>query len=152
MDIDLSEVPIRRARQGDLDDVFRIIRECFIPAAASYLSDVVTQGFCNGLPLYVAEYHGLIVGFSFFEPQGDNAELHLIAVSNDYQWRGIGRKMMEFFIATVRRQRCKSASLLCCASEDSQHLYRSIGFVDVERIPRVYANGDDALRMELVLE
>lgn len=70
-----------------------------------------------------------LIGTAFACPQGDFATIGLVIVSDDYQGKGIGRKLMEQALAA-----CKSRTPILNATLAGAPLYVSQGFVEFGRI------------------
>lgn len=70
-----------------------------------------------------------LIGTAFACPQGDFATIGLVIVSDDYQGKGIGRKLMEQALAA-----CESRTPILNATLAGAPLYVSQGFVEFGRI------------------
>ncbi|MFJ7796267.1 GNAT family N-acetyltransferase [Pseudomonas sp. NPDC096950] len=70
-----------------------------------------------------------LIGTAFACPQGDFATIGLVIVSDDYQGKGIGRKLMELAL-----EACQSRTPLLNATLAGAPLYVSQGFVEFGRI------------------
>lgn len=70
-----------------------------------------------------------LIGTAFACPQGDFASIGLVIVSDDYQGKGIGRKLMELAL-----EACQSRTPILNATLAGAPLYVSQGFVEFGRI------------------
>jgi GNAT superfamily N-acetyltransferase len=70
-----------------------------------------------------------LIGTAFACPQGDFATIGLVIVSDDYQGKGIGRKLMELAL-----EACQSRTPILNATLAGAPLYVSQGFVEFGRI------------------
>lgn len=78
---------------------------------------------------FVVEDAGQLIGTAFACPQGAYATIGLVIVSDDYQGKGIGRRLMEQAL-----QACGSATAVLNATLAGVPLYASQGFVEFGRI------------------
>lgn len=78
---------------------------------------------------FVVEDAGQLIGTAFACPQGAYATIGLVIVSDDYQGKGIGRKLMEQAL-----QACGAATAVLNATLAGVPLYASQGFVEFGRI------------------
>ncbi|MBV4477592.1 GNAT family N-acetyltransferase [Pseudomonas botevensis] len=70
-----------------------------------------------------------LIGTAFTCPQGDFSTIGLVIVSDDYQGKGIGRKLMEQALDA-----CESSTPILNATLAGAPLYSSQGFVEFGRI------------------
>ncbi|WP_268798596.1 GNAT family N-acetyltransferase [Pseudomonas huanghezhanensis] len=82
----------------------------------------IAQGF-------VAEDNGRLIGSAFACHQGDFSTIGLVIVSDDYQGKGIGRKLMDMALATVAPRTAILNATLAGAP-----LYAKMGFKDFGQI------------------
>ncbi|WPC06149.1 GNAT family N-acetyltransferase [Pseudomonas benzenivorans] len=78
---------------------------------------------------FVVEDAGQLIGTAFACPQGVYATIGLVIVSDDYQGKGIGRRLMEQAL-----QACGAATAVLNATLAGVPLYASQGFVEFGRI------------------
>lgn len=142
---------IREALPADEGKLLSIIAAVFIDEAAAYLSRSVSTALTEKEKVFVAACDERTVGFMLLRHENSQLVLDLIAVDPEVQCRGYGRQMLMWLIATAKRWLKKLIKLSCAAKERAQNLYRRLGFKQVFRRERAYANGDDALVMTLGL-
>src|SRR5205807_2716816 len=77
-----------------------------------------------------------------------------IMIDREHRGRGLGRCMTELTIDAAREQRCRQIRLSVYASNPrAERLYRRLGFVEVERVPRTECSRpDERIVMTLDLE
>ncbi len=109
----------------------------------------------------IALHTGLPGGFGFLDERGgmvlartvmDEAEILTIGVLPEARRQGLGRSLL--LAAMHRAAENDARSLFLEVAEDNaaaRNLYCSLGFVEVGRRRRYYANGDDALVMRVGL-
>lgn len=78
---------------------------------------------------FVVEDAGQLIGTAFACPQGAYATIGLVIVSDDYQGKGIGRRLMEQAL-----QACGAATAVLNATLAGVPLYASQGFIEFGRI------------------
>lgn len=78
---------------------------------------------------FIVEDAGQLIGTAFACPQGTYATIGLVIVSDDYQGKGIGRRLMEQAL-----QACGAATAVLNATLAGVPLYASQGFVEFGRI------------------
>ncbi|KRP58903.1 GNAT family N-acetyltransferase [Pseudomonas trivialis] len=76
-----------------------------------------------------------LIGTAFACPQGDYATIGLVIVSDDYQGRGIGRRLMELALKA-----CDARTPLLNATVAGAPLYASQGFVEFGHIQQHQGN------------
>jgi len=142
----MSEILIRQVTTGDLDRCFALESACYGPEGATRVKikkriELYPRGFL------VAEKNRQVVGFVNsgsthkedisdealkdmigHDPTGDNIVIFSLAVSPQFQNRGISKKLMHGFIDTSRALN-KDCILLLCKSELIPY-YRQYGFID----------------------
>ena len=105
----------------------------------------------------IALHVGLPGGFGFIDARGgmvlartimDEAEILTIGVLPEVRRQGLGRALLT--AAMLRAAATDARAMFLEVAEDNadaRKLYTSLGFVEVGRRKRYYANGDDALVM-----
>jgi len=155
-----EEYIIRRFREEDLPSVIHINRSClpenYTPDFFIYHFREFPEGFL------VAEMNGVIVGyimsridrgFSYYSHSTTVSEKgHVIslAVMPRARRRGIAEKLLRKAIEALRSKGVKEVYLEVRISNiPAINLYRKLGFKIAKRIPRYYADGEDAYVMLL---
>jgi ribosomal-protein-alanine N-acetyltransferase len=138
---------LRKAAAADLPAVLVIEREQFShPWSAEHFAAELENRVAS---FYVAENreNSLLAGFLVFWRLGDELELHKIAVAGACQRRGIGSRLLEFFIRKARSWRCRQALLEVRASNAAAiRLYEKFAFRCVGRRRDYYSSPvEDAL-------
>lgn len=97
----------------------------------------------------VACVQGEIAGYAVFHVAADEAELLSIAVSKNYQRRGIARLLYGEGVRECARRGARSAYLeVRAGNAPAAALYRSLGFVQTYTRKAYYADGEDAVMMK----
>ena len=118
---------------------------------AGYLADAVA-GLLHGTGILVAELDGVLIGHAVTSVVYEIAELQRIAVAPEHRRRGIAGLLL----AAVREQAAAQgapALLLEVRETNAGALafYERAGFVEIDRRPRYYRNGDTAIVLSLPL-
>lgn len=145
---------IRQAEQADLLDVYRLERSTFpqpwpFSAFESFLGE---RGF---LVAHVADAPG-IVGYVVSDTTPnygrDIGHVKDLAVHPDARGQGLGRTLLHRALEMLLLDGAALVKLEVRATNDAAiSLYRSEGFEPLRRIPRYYADGEDAFVMVLDL-
>ena len=96
----------------------------------------------------VARDHEKVVGFVILRLLNDCVRLDLLAVINEYQRQGIGRRLVECVEESALMNGKTIVHLeLRETNSSAGYFYRSLGYVDFIRIPGYYQQQESALRM-----
>ena len=141
----MTGIEVKEAGLADLDAVMRIMTDSFDPA----FGEAWTAPQCAGLlPLpgvwmiLASTAQGLPLGFALSRVVAGEAELLLLAVRHDAQRHGVGRTLIERFVADAR---ARGAERLHLEVRDGNHaigLYKRHGFDEVGRRKDYYSGGD----------
>ena len=141
---------VRPMTVSQLDECWRLDQRCFVDgeaysrdtfeylltAAESVAYRAVTQG-------------GTMVGFivGLVEPD-HTGHVTTIGVSPEHRRRGIARSLMQKVEDGFRRRSVRMVRLeVRSVNAGAQQLYRDLGYVVTQRLPRYYSNGGDGLLM-----
>ncbi|MDN4478149.1 ribosomal protein S18-alanine N-acetyltransferase [Demequina sp. SYSU T00039] len=143
---------IRDLTEADLPWMAEVERELF--GASAWSRDLITEDFRYGLTRYRGlEVDGALAGYAVYGFDGDAFHLMNLAVVSAMRGRGLGRALVEDFMAEARRLGAPDAWLeVAVTNQVALALYRSYGFEDV-RVRRKYyqPEGVDALVMRAQL-
>jgi putative acetyltransferase len=155
-----TTILVRPYQQGDqpafqaLNEAW--IRRYFVLEAKDHeiLGDPEGAILRHGGAIFVAIFDGLAVGCCALIADAPNQyELSKMAVREDYQGRGIGRKLIEAAIEAARKMGAKRIHLETNKSlAPALRLYKSAGFTHVpahEQYPSQYSRGDTYLELWL---
>lgn len=147
-------VVIRQAEQADLLDVFRLERSTFpqpwpFSAFESFLGE---QGFLVAQTAGTPDIVGYVVSDTTPNYGRDIGHVKDLAVHPNARGRGLGRTLLHRSLETLSLAGAALVKLEVRATNDAAiSLYRSEGFEPLRRIPRYYADGEDAFVMVLDL-
>jgi [ribosomal protein S18]-alanine N-acetyltransferase len=144
---------IRPAVAADLDAVSSLEREVFdrnawSPRAVEQELEAVGQG----RHLLVAVADAKVVGYAALSYSGDTCDLLRVAVSPAYRRRGIASEL--FTVLRAQMERRPGARVLLEVAADNRPalaFYSRLGFAEIDRRRRYYANSVDAVVMQLEL-
>ncbi|HEY0545884.1 MAG TPA: N-acetyltransferase [Pyrinomonadaceae bacterium] len=146
---------VRPLTVAQLDEVWRLDQRCFVDGEA-YSRDtfeyLLTAPECVS---YRAVTHGgTMVGFivGLVEPD-HTGHVTTLGVAPEHRRRGIARKMLAKVEDGFRRRDVRIVRLEVRSINDgAQQLYRDLGYMVTQRLPRYYSNGGDGLLMIKALE
>ncbi len=143
---------IRDLVEADLEWMAQVERELF--GASAWSRELITEDFLYGFTRYRGlEVGGALMGYAVYGYDGDAFHLMNLAVVESARGRGLGRALVQDFLAEARTVGAPDAWLeVAVTNEAALALYRSFGFEDV-RVRRKYyqPEGIDALVMRLQL-
>lgn len=141
---------VRLMKKRDINDLVMIENELFIDP---WKEEVFLEEFANQeLATYiVVEKQKKVVGFAGFWKVLDQADITRVAISLDFQGRGLGRILMEGLLAEAKKRSINSVALE--VREHNQQaiaLYERLGFVREGLRPNYYKEtGENAVLMWL---
>jgi ribosomal-protein-alanine N-acetyltransferase len=142
---------IRRFRPADLDRLLEIERNAFPKAA--YPRELFLELFENCAAMFFVALRGRsLVGYVVTCVRPPRAELISIAVGRRYRRLGIAEALLRRTVTRLRQAGTARLNLMVRArNRGAIALYRNFGFRRTGRVARYYENGEDGLRMSLVL-
>lgn len=126
-------------------------QEQSIFGAAAWSPELIREDYKYGLKRYRgAERDGHLAGYAIYGFDGDAFHLMNIAVAQDARRAGVGRALVQDFLAEAERVGAHSVWLEVAVTNDAAlALYREFGFHDVRVRKRYYQPGDiDAVVMK----
>ncbi|SEJ16867.1 ribosomal protein S18-alanine N-acetyltransferase [Demequina mangrovi] len=145
-------ISLRDLTEADLPWMAEVERELF--GASAWSRELITHDYRYGFARYRGlEVDGALAGYSVYGYDGDAFHLMNLAVLPEMRGRGLGRALLEDFLAEARVEGVGDAWLeVAVTNEAALGLYRAHGFEDV-RVRRKYyqPEGVDALVMRVAL-
>jgi ribosomal-protein-alanine N-acetyltransferase len=141
---------IRDLRPDDLGWVAEQERAIF--GTSAWSPELIAADFAHGFRRYRGlEADGALAGYAVYGFEGDAFHLMNIAVTPGARGKGLGRLLMEDFLAEARRLGVAEAWLeVAVTNDEALALYRDHGFEDVRVRRRYYQpEGTDAVVMRL---
>ncbi len=130
-------------------------REQEIFGNSAWSPGVIAADYASGFRRYRGiEEDGALVGYAVYGFDGDSFHLMNLAIVPDSRGRGLGRALMDDFLAEARRLGVREAFLEVAVTNDAAlALYRAYGFTDVRVRRRYYQPEDvDGVVMSLRLD
>ncbi len=142
---------IREAEPADLKEIYSIEKRSFSdPWTPSQILFEIVYRYSKG---FVIEIEGRVVAFIFAMIVSDEAHIGDFAVDPDFRRRGLGEKLLRYFLDFAKERGVKRVVLEVRKSNlPARGLYEKCGFREVGVRKRYYKNGEDAIVMERVLE
>jgi ribosomal-protein-alanine N-acetyltransferase len=147
----MSSVPTEAIRlvpgnSTDLSGVMAIMTAAFSPS----FGEAWTRSQCAGilpmagvsLMLARDSASALPLGFALFRTVSGEAELLLLAVAPDNQGRGVGRRLLEEFVAQARRSGAGRVHLEVRDGNPAAQMYHRAGFSPAGRRRNYYRGSD----------
>jgi [ribosomal protein S18]-alanine N-acetyltransferase len=148
-----QQVHIAPGSSADIDAVMRVMDTAFGDRfgeawTRSQLGGILPMA---GVSLILAREpdSGDAIGFSLFRTVADESELLLIAVAPTEHRRGVGRMLLEDFLARARNHGVSRVHLEVREGNSAIGLYRDAGFSPVGR-RRNYYHATDGRRFDAV--
>ena len=148
-------VQIRIATVADLEEIMQIEKACFGNDAWSE-SNMKSELLSQHTTYVVAADGESPIGYAGLSKVANStsSDIQTIAVSESHRGQGIGRALMESLLDFARKQKAKEVLLEVREDKPApQDLYRSLGFVAIDRRENYYQpDGVAAIVMRLDLE
>ncbi len=97
----------------------------------------------------VLEFENQTIGFLSFSLFFDESELLLIALKPEFQNKGYGKMLMEFYLKTMKDNNIKTCYLEVSVNNlKAINFYKRFGFSQYGFREKYYSNGDDAILMK----
>jgi ribosomal-protein-alanine N-acetyltransferase len=141
----------RPATVADLDAVVGL--EALTQGADAWSEGLVSDGIAGSLPTVsylVAEQDDVVVGYAVASYAGDIAELQRIGVAPGSRRQGIASALLSAVVAHAPTTGADRMLLEVRAdNRGALAFYAAHGFVEIDRRPRYYRDGTDAVVMRL---
>lgn len=141
---------VRPLTVTQLDDCWRLDQRCFVDGEA-YSRD--TFEYLLTAPESVAyravTQGGAMVGFIIGLVEPDHTgHVTTVGVAPDHRRRRVAQRLMQKAEDGFRRRDVRIVRLeVRSINTGAQHLYRNLGYIVAQRLPRYYSNGGDGLLM-----
>ena len=138
----------------DLDAMMSVMDSSFDPM----FGEAWTASQCAGLLpmpgvwLRLATERDHVAGFALARVVGNEAELLLLAVSIEWQGRGIGRLLVQDFADTAAARGADKLFLEVRDGNPAVRLYKGFGFREIGRRPKYYTGRDGQVYDALTLQ
>ena len=139
-----KSVTLSEGGLGDLAAVMTVMDDSFDPR----FGEAWTASQCAGLLpmpgvwLTLAWHEDEVVGFALSRAVADEAELLLLAVRSQSQGQGVGKTLLDHFIAAARLRGASRLHLEVREGNHAVRLYETAGFRLIGRRPDYYSGVD----------
>ena len=143
-----SDLKIMEMEPEHIDAVYAISEEAFpLPwAKGELIREIINPHALNLVALRDATLCGYIQCWYTYE----DADILNIAVASPYKRQGIAQELLRHLIKILKEKNVRNIFLeVRVSNEPAQKLYRSLGFITLDKRERYYINGEDALVMNL---
>jgi ribosomal-protein-alanine acetyltransferase len=141
---------VRPLTVSHLDECWRLDQRCFVDGEAySRETFEYLLTAAESVSYRAVNRGGMMVGFivGLIEPD-HTGHVTTLGVAPEHRRRGIAQKMMERVEDGFRRRGVRMIRLeVRSINSGAQELYRNLGYVVTQRLPRYYSNGGDGLLM-----
>ena len=143
-----ASIRLATARVGDLSAAMRVMEAAFDPAYGEAWStaQLLTLFALPSARVSLAWDGDTACGFSAARMAGPESELLLLAVDPGWRGRGVGRMLMNDWMAWAKDEGAEEYFLEMRADNDAVHLYERTGFSECGRRPSYYRGGDGVVR------
>ena len=94
----------------------------------------------------------VLIGYVAFTRMKGTALLHKVCILDKYRRQGIASKTLQMQLQKLSAQGCRTVQLwVDMLREPAKHLYRKLGFVEVQVVNDYYAPGRSGVKMEFQL-
>ena len=145
-----NSVKLRLARPADIFPISRMSRDLIESGLGwSWTPARVGREILSPESLVLAACRGdLVVAFAIMHFGDEVAHLNLLAVEQEYQRSGIGRRLVAWLEESAITAGIVTVTLeLRTQNRSARHFYRSLGYAAVAVVPRYYRGRESALRM-----
>jgi ribosomal-protein-alanine N-acetyltransferase len=141
---------VRPLTVSQLDECWRLDQRCFVDGEA-YSRETFEYLLTapESVSYRAVTQNGMMVGFivGLVEPD-HTGHITTVGVAPEHRRRGIAQRMMAKAEEGFRRRNVRVVRLeVRSINTGAQQLYRNLGYVVTQRLPRYYSNGGDGLLM-----
>jgi len=146
-------VTVAEGSPSDLPLVMEVMNDSFDPAFGEAWTGPQCAGLLPmpGVWLTLARDGDGVAGFALGRVMVDDAELLLLAVKRDRQGGGVGRKLLERFVAVAAARGATRLHLEVRDGNRAVNLYSGAGFTEVGRRKNYYTGRDGQIFDALTL-
>jgi ribosomal-protein-alanine N-acetyltransferase len=139
-------VNVRPTTEQDIAPVLALESAAFGTDAWSHASLVEELTSAGRRAVVAAEADGSVIGYAVTMRSGDVVDLHRIAVAPERRRTGVARKLLAEVQRTARADGGERMMLeVSVENESALAFYATAGFAEIDRRPRYYRDGADAV-------
>jgi ribosomal-protein-alanine N-acetyltransferase len=141
---------VRPMTVSHLDECWRLDQRCFVDGEA-YSRDTFEYLLTapESVSYRAVTHDGMMAGFIIGLVEPDHTgHITTVGVAPEHRRRGIANRMMEKVEEGFRRRNVRLVRLeVRSVNTGAQQLYRNLGYMVTQTLPRYYSNGGDGLLM-----
>ncbi len=141
---------VRPLTVSQLDECWRLDQRCFVDGEA-YSRETFEYLLTapESVSYRAVTPNGMMVGFVIGLVEPDHTgHVTTVGVAPEHRRRGIANRLMEKVEEGFRRRNVRMVRLeVRSVNTGAQALYRNMGYIVTQRLPRYYSNGGDGLLM-----
>lgn len=139
---------IEKLSVNDILNVLKLENELIGKTSYESIEKTLTS---DSLHYYVMKEDCGVIGFFEFSCVSPEAELYDIAIAKNFQGRGLGKILFEYFVNLCREMDCRTIFLeVNKINQKAINLYKSFGFYEYSKRENYYGK-NDAVLMKLDL-
>jgi ribosomal-protein-alanine N-acetyltransferase len=135
---------IEKANLEDLTSLYYLEREVFFNDSFSMSKDSIRYHIFKNR-LYKIEVDGVIAGYILWLERKKYFRLYSLAISNDFQNRGLAKKLLEYSFENLSKDNKDFSLEVKVLNERAINLYKKYGFEIKKVLKDYYEQGDGYL-------
>ena len=136
---------IKKANLSDLSSLYNIEREVFFNDPFSMSKNSLKYHILKNR-LYKIEVEGIIAGYILWLERKKYFRLYSLAISNDFQNRGLAKKLLEYSFESLSRANKDFSLEVKVSNESAVNLYKKYGF-EIKKVLKEYYEECDGYLM-----
>ncbi|NCB13733.1 MAG: N-acetyltransferase [Erysipelotrichia bacterium] len=127
---------IKKANLEDLTSLYNIERDVFLNDPFSMSKNSIKYHILKNR-LYKIEVEGIIAGYILWLERKKCFRLYSLAISNDFQNRGLAKKLLKYSFESLSRANKDFSLEVKVSNESAVNLYRKYGF-EIKKVLKEY--------------
>ena len=127
---------IRKANLNDLTSLYGIERNVFFNDPFSMTKESIRYHILRNR-LYILEIDNIIAGYILWLERKKYFRLYSLAISNDFQNRGLAKKLLEYSFENLSKDNKDFSLEVKVSNESAINLYKKYGF-EIKKILKDY--------------
>ena len=127
---------IRKANLNDLTSLYGIERYVFFNDPFSMTKESIRYHILRNR-LYIVEIDNIIAGYILWLERKKYFRLYSLAISNDFQNRGLAKKLLEYSFENLSKDNKDFSLEVKVSNESAINLYKKYGF-EIKKILKDY--------------
>lgn len=135
----------------DLDQAVRLEKLCFKEpwSPADCQREMEENPFSQ---FWLLKEENQVIGYAFIWKIFEDADIARIGVDPNFRNKGLAQNFLEKIFAALKEEETEFVRLeVRAGNTPALALYKKLGFIEVNRIPHYYPDGEDAINMTCAL-